>query len=156
MSIRTITLTVELDDEQQSYDVAVIEMDQAEGRLRRIFQDQAKITVMEFTREANPQVITHWTTGPELRQAVEARCFTSDNPGSAKYEYIGGDGRKAPEYEATRIRLRAFHIRMSVANLDQLATALETIPGCLSAVKVPDHPTLRPQVVAVFDRRVAP
>lgn len=53
MSIRTITLTVELDDEQQSYDVAVIEMDQAEGRLRRIFQDQAKITLMEFTREAD-------------------------------------------------------------------------------------------------------
>lgn len=54
MSIRTITLTIELDDEQQDYGVALVEMQVANDRLRRIYLDQAKITLMQFSREAKP------------------------------------------------------------------------------------------------------
>lgn len=59
MSIRTITLTIELDDDeaeqgQLGYSVALNEVEVAERRLRGIFLDHADIRVMEFSREAKP------------------------------------------------------------------------------------------------------
>lgn len=68
MSIRTITLTIELDDVQQGqngYDVALDIIEAAEVKLRSLFLARADIRVretiwragtreMEFSREAKP------------------------------------------------------------------------------------------------------
>ena len=101
---------------------------------------------------------TIYWMGPRLRDAARAKCFPfgdlrSFNPsGAVLYEYIN-DQNRAPEYAATRIRLRAFY-HSTGEPLNRLEEILRAMPGCVKTTRIEagDHPTLRPQVVAVFDR----
>ena len=92
--------------------------------------------------------------GPALKRAIEWRCFQGVRAGVAHYEYLY-DGAPAPAVGSTQIRIEAHYVATGEP-LDALEQALQERPGCVETTRITGHPELRPQVVALFDRHVAP
>lgn len=92
-------------------------------------------------------------TGPRLRDRVRLDCSAH-----ATYAYIDEDGKPRPEYAATHIAIRAYHVDMNPELLVELEKKLAVLPGCVSTeqiVPTSRRDLRRPQVFAVFDRRAA-
>jgi hypothetical protein len=96
------------------------------------------------------------TMGPVLRRRIE-----SDAPRelgryrvNALYRYCDATGHRQPEYAATHIRIAAYYSNMTLALLGPLAEALSAMTGCVSTESIERHATLRPQVIALFDRSI--
>lgn len=110
-------------------------------------------------------------TGPDLRAALEGQMRTARMYGAVKYAYVipttkvvglrfplaVGDSiesiyfTRAPEYEATHIRITAFLVAMS-APLEPLVLLLRETEDCLGHRTITQHESLRPQVQAIFRR----
>jgi hypothetical protein len=101
--------------------------------------------------------------GPDLVQQVRADISHAGIYGSAEYRYVAvasvsnwKDGRarprKVPAYRADYIEISAYQANMS-APLEPLRDMLAARPGHVAAMLVREHPTLRPQVVALFATR---
>lgn len=85
-------------------------------------------------------------TGPTLRRRIEAATDAV-----VRYTYVDGRNKRMPEYAATHLRMNVYYIFMGTPLAPLLAT-LTDITGFEEAEIVMDHPTLRPQIIAVFNR----
>lgn len=89
-------------------------------------------------------------TGPVLRRRLERTLGCN-----VTYRYTDPDGRVVPEYAATHIQVRCFYFTMSPNLIPALAAAAADEPGFVSATEITEHKTLRPQVVALYNRSAA-
>lgn len=94
------------------------------------------------------------TTGPQLRRRIEGGAPKENGRyrANASYRYCDANGHRLPEYAATHIRICAYYSNMSVSLVEPLAVALGAMSNCVSIERITDHKTLRPQVVAMFER----
>lgn len=97
--------------------------------------------------------------GPRLARRVRDTCFQTrvdtNLAGHASYKYVDVENKVVPEYAATHIRITAFYFQMSVPMLDKLEAELTAMDGCISTTRIERHPSLRPQIIAIFDRERA-
>jgi hypothetical protein len=92
-------------------------------------------------------------SGPQLRDRIRIRCEAY-----ATYAYLDGNNRRASEYLASRIGIKAYHADMSPELLVELERRIAALPGCLSTERIVAATRAdlrRPQVAAVFDRQAA-
>lgn len=94
------------------------------------------------------------TTGPALRDRIKRILAEQLETRDCRvlYAYTDVRGKRQPEYAATHIVIRAFNVVMNQQWVDRIAETLETVPHLVSAKRIVRHATLRPQVVALFER----
>jgi hypothetical protein len=94
------------------------------------------------------------TTGPNLRDRIKRilreQLETTDC--RVMYWYVDAQGRRAPEYAATHLQIRAFSIMSRPTVVKQIEETLSAVPHCISTERIERHATLRPQVLALFER----
>lgn len=90
--------------------------------------------------------------GPTIRDQAKA---VAQVDGAVRYRYVfrraGGDWYRVPAWSAAHVMITAFRIDMG-GPLEDIAERLRTVPGCIEVECIRDHPTLRPQVRAIYTR----
>ena len=92
-----------------------------------------------------------YESGPAVRDRVLRTCGLHRD-GGVSYAYVDHKGTRVPEYAATHVRVVAYRLSFSKALAHELSETIKAMPGHVSSTVIDEHPTLRPQVIAVFDR----